>query len=111
MDLLNNTLRCVGDTHDRMSEDGLRLLRAARFAITKGFEPDEDLAAWLCTGVNWEGMVKSVSTERIREELTKMMKHSTVDTIEFLSHCCSSKAIRVLFDNTPIWLKPTSEKK
>ena len=34
-DLENKILRCVRDTKDRLSEEGLRSIRAIRFRITK----------------------------------------------------------------------------
>jgi len=34
-DIQNKRISCVGNTHDRITEDYLRLLRAARFSITK----------------------------------------------------------------------------
>ena len=34
VDLLHKTLRCVGNAHERFSEDYLRMLRAIRFCIT-----------------------------------------------------------------------------
>jgi len=73
--------------------------------------PEEDLECWLAAERNWFAMSVSVSQERIREELTKMFKHDTVDTLEFLYHCSSSEAIKILFDKCGIWLKPTTEKK
>jgi len=109
-DLKNNTLKCVGITQQRLQEDGLRLLRAARFIITKGFLPDEDLKHVLETSTWWSWLEETVSTERIREELQKMFTHDTAATMKFLVWNCSVNAVRKLFDDD-IWLKPTMEKK
>jgi len=109
-DLKNNTLRCVGITQQRLQEDGLRLLRAARFIVTKGFLPDEDLKHVLETSTWWSWLEETVSTERIREELHKMFVHDTAAAMKFLVWNCSVNAIRKLF-NDDIWLKPTMEKK
>ena len=38
-DLQTKTLRCVGKPKDRFTEDGLRLLRAMRFAATHFLMP------------------------------------------------------------------------
>jgi len=111
-DLDKMLLRCVGDTDKRLKEDGLRLLRAARFIITKGFEPHWILDDALCCTSWWEFTVNTVSEERIREELHKMLKHNTAETLDFLVRDCSSSAIEWLFNNDgPIWLKPTMEKR
>ena len=109
-DLKNNTLRSVGITQQRLQEDGLRLLRAARFIVTKGFHPDEDLKHVLETSTWWAWLEETVSTERIREELHKMFIHDTPATMKFLVWNCCPAATRCLFSNG-VWLKPTMEKK
>ena len=52
-----------------------------------------------------------VSVERIRDELLKMFKYSTSNSIKILSEIDSRIPgfINKLFDNE-IWLKPTNEK-
>ncbi|MFO0676764.1 MAG: HD domain-containing protein [Polyangiaceae bacterium] len=70
-DLAAKTLRAVGNPVERFSEDGLRVLRAARFVATLELELDpatrdaipETLATY-----------KKVSAERIRDEWVKTMK-------------------------------------
>jgi tRNA nucleotidyltransferase (CCA-adding enzyme) len=111
MDIHDGILRCVGDTVERLEEDGLRLLRAARFTITKDLIPDEELELALEDETWWAFVERSVSENRIREELTKMFAHDTAATLRFLMHYCSSSAIDFLFgETTNIWLKPTMEK-
>ena len=102
-------LRCVGMVSSRFEEDGLRVLRAARFSITKNLEPCHEIKVNLESGHWWAFVGESVSVERIREEINKMMKHSTVDTLRFFQNNCHSSAINVLFKN--IWLKPTLERR
>jgi tRNA nucleotidyltransferase/poly(A) polymerase len=92
-------------------EDPLRLLRALRFVITK------DLV--MCDGI-WEAMKNpellkklelTVSGERIREEIAKMMKQDTVRAIRLLTDCddhMGGKLLNILFKNG-LWLKPTFE--
>jgi tRNA nucleotidyltransferase/poly(A) polymerase len=111
-DAEEGVLKCVGDTVERLEEDGLRLLRAARFAITKDLIPNDDLELALQDETWWAFVERSVSEERIREELSKMFKHDTAATLRFLFHHCSSCAVDFLFgDTTNVWLKPTTEKK
>lgn len=85
-DLQRNVLRCVGTARDRFSEDALRLLRALRFKITKGFELDT--AVWEClhSSILADLLRDNVSTERKREELQRCFAHSTLDTLDALRH-------------------------
>jgi tRNA nucleotidyltransferase (CCA-adding enzyme) len=70
-DLAARVLRAVGDPALRFSEDGLRVLRAARFAATleATIEP-KTLAAIEPT----LGTYRKVSAERVRDEWMKTMK-------------------------------------
>jgi tRNA nucleotidyltransferase (CCA-adding enzyme) len=70
-DLDARLLRAVGDPAERFSEDGLRVLRAARFAATLEctIEP-KTLAAIEPT----LGTYRKVSAERVRDEWMKTMK-------------------------------------
>jgi len=70
-DLAVGVLRAVGDPVQRFSEDGLRVLRAARFAATLecSIEP-RTLAAIEPTLATY----RKVSAERVRDEWVKTMK-------------------------------------
>ena len=95
--MASNLLKCVGETRERLTEDGLRLLRAMRFLITKSFEPDVELEEALQDELWWIHATESVSEERIREEFHKMFKHNTVETLRFLMKDCSPEASEFLF--------------
>ncbi|OUU74735.1 MAG: hypothetical protein CBC29_06290 [Methylococcaceae bacterium TMED69] len=111
-DLVTRSLRCVGDTKERMHEDGLRILRAARFIVTKDLGPSEDLRRELNSALPWLWMKDTVSVERVREELQKMFKNNSVSAIRFLSSSCAQTALEVLLGHgSSIWLRPTMEKK
>ena len=70
-DLEAKQLRAVGRALDRFSEDGLRILRGARFAATLGFDIEaETLEAMPKTLETF----RKVSQERVRDEWLKMMK-------------------------------------
>ncbi len=69
-DLKNNTLRAVGDPKKRFSEDGLRILRALRFASVYGFIIEEDTARAIHECVE---MLRALSGERIFSELKKLL--------------------------------------
>lgn len=76
-DLQNKVLKCVGDANRRLNEDHLRLLRLARFKAQFGFSvPAADLQA----ATNLSDLIRTVSGERIYEEVLKIVNsHSEVD--------------------------------
>lgn len=107
-DLEDKIIRCVGDTRDRLDEDTLRIIRAIRFSITKGFKlhPSIELVLQMR---EWADKLQNISTDRIRQELDKCFKHSTIDTLKLLAEI-HPRFIEVIF-NDKLWLKITSEKK
>lgn len=78
-------LSFVGDPMDRIREDGLRILRAIRFKITKGFEFDQGIRDALADPESAE-LLSGTSAERRREELEKCCHHDTIGTIDLLCH-------------------------
>lgn len=75
-------LQFVGDPMVRIKEDGLRVVRALRFTVTKGFTLVDH--RFLKTEVA-ANMLNKVSRERVREELEKMFKHDTLASLELLA--------------------------
>jgi tRNA nucleotidyltransferase/poly(A) polymerase len=69
-DLSDRVLRAVGEPDERFAEDGLRVLRAARFAATLGFDVDKRTLAAMPAAA--PALVK-VSAERKRDEISKMV--------------------------------------
>lgn len=70
-DLEKKVLRAVGDARARFSEDGLRVLRAARFVATLEFDLDPDTFAAIEPTLD---TFRKVSPERVRDEWVKTMK-------------------------------------
>ncbi len=70
-DLASRLLRAVGDPRERFREDGLRPIRAARFAATLEFTLEDGTARAL-SGAREE--VGRVAAERVRDELLKMLR-------------------------------------
>ena len=89
VDLENNTLRCVGDTVKRLEEDGLRVLRAARFKITKNLHLDISLSIALQEQIWWNFLMNTVSQERIREELHKNVSTRHRKKYSIFSRMCT----------------------
>jgi tRNA nucleotidyltransferase/poly(A) polymerase len=86
-------------------DDPLRILRAIRFAITKGFSLK--YLDYYINNYNYEDKMGVVSSERIREELFKCFKHDTMRTLDLLDNYPTLK--RYIFENKLMWLKPTME--
>jgi tRNA nucleotidyltransferase/poly(A) polymerase len=92
-------------TKQTFDDDPLRILRAIRFAITKGFSLRQ--LDYYINNYDYETKMKVVSSERIREELYKCFKHDTMDTLDTLNDYPRLK--RYIFENKLMWLKPTME--
>lgn len=83
-DLEGGVLRFVGNAQQRVREDGLRILRAFRFEVTKGLVPDP--LTWMaCTDSFAAEMLSEMHRNRVREELEKCFQHDTLHTFELLN--------------------------
>lgn len=83
-DIRRKLIRAVGDPLERLSEDPLRALRAIRFAVTKGFNIDPNLADAMREPSIAIGIIDNVADERIAEELSKMMRHDSLASVLLL---------------------------
>ena len=69
-DLQAKIIRCVGSPQDRFDEDGLRILRAMRFASVLDYSVEEKTADAIHAQ---KGLLHHISAERIDTELTKLI--------------------------------------
>jgi tRNA nucleotidyltransferase (CCA-adding enzyme) len=69
-DLGRRLVRCVGDAVARFGEDGLRPLRAVRFATVLDFELDSATASAIPLAL---GVFRKVAQERVRDEFLKLL--------------------------------------
>jgi poly(A) polymerase len=69
-DLDAGLIRAIGDPRRRFEEDQLRLVRAVRFAARFGYAIEPATHAAICA---LGPRIHSVSRERVRDELTKML--------------------------------------
>jgi poly(A) polymerase len=69
-DLAAGIIRAIGEPQRRFAEDKLRMLRAVRFAARLGFTLDPQTLAAIKTEAS---AIHQVSSERIRDELTKIL--------------------------------------
>lgn len=69
-DIGNRLIKCVGEPHERFSEDALRMVRAARFAGQLGFAVDGGVMRGIAA---MRENLGRVSIERISDELRKLL--------------------------------------
>jgi tRNA nucleotidyltransferase/poly(A) polymerase len=84
-----------------------------RFSLTRDLEVHTDIMEAIKQPDILDKLKTTVSAERIREEIGKMMKHDTVKTMKLLVDT-DNKFIEGFLDvvfQKDMWLKPTMEKK
>ena len=107
-DLKHKMLRTPLDPMVTLLDDPLRMLRGLRFSVTKTFGFDHELWECMNDGHVVEKLIEVVSQERIREELTKMFKHDTLESIDLLNKFPRLK--KFVFKKGNMWLMPTTKK-
>ncbi|MFO0599438.1 MAG: [cytidine(C)-cytidine(C)-adenosine (A)]-adding enzyme [Myxococcaceae bacterium] len=75
-DLQRRTVRCVRKALDRFSEDGLRPLRAVRFATVLDFEVEPETEAAIPQTLE---VFKKVAAERVHQEFVKLLMAPAVE--------------------------------
>jgi len=105
-DLKEMVLKTPLDPVITLADDPLRLLRALRFSITKGFRIDEPLMDAMLQPGLLRKLQDVVSQERIREEIQKMMKHDTIKSIKLIQ--AVPGLLEVIFTDG-MWLMPTTK--
>ncbi len=106
-DLKTRVLRTPLDPMITLLDDPLRMLRGLRFSITKGFIIDSKLWDSMLDPRVLDKLKEVVSHERMREEITKMMKHDTIKSLKLLNKIPG--LMEVIFSNG-MWLMPTTKK-
>lgn len=91
-DLENHLIKTVGNPETRFKEDPLRIMRALRFSITKGFQLD---AATQKAMVDCKDMLNNISKERITAELRKILT-AGVDIQPYFANSDMMKIIKVI---------------
>ena len=72
-DLEAKLIRTIGEPEKRFLEDHLRILRAIRFAVQLDFEIDRNTFHYIS---KHSALIDSVSKERVREEMNKILTSS-----------------------------------
>lgn len=78
-DIENKVIRTVGDSVERFTEDGLRILRAIRFRFKLGFT--FDAATYKAIMSNWQ-LLEYISQERITSEFLQILTYGHLDSAE-----------------------------
>lgn len=89
-DLKNRLIRCVGNPSERFDEDALRILRAVRFSAQLDFQIEENTKSAIRVKAE---LLKNISAERIRMELTKLLVSDNPDRLRLLYELGISKVI------------------
>jgi tRNA nucleotidyltransferase/poly(A) polymerase len=111
-DLKNKMLKTPLDPKITLMDDPLRIMRALRFSITKGFDIHPNIYQAMEQPEILEKLKVTVSAERIRDELFRMLAHDTPKTIrrlEDIDQYCIPGFLDLVFGRG-LWLKPTFEK-
>ena len=81
-DIMNENLRFVGESSERIKEDPLRVMRFIRFLVTKNLNNKNDIKQIL----PYIPLVKKLSMERMRDEFSKIITaddaHSAIELLE-----------------------------
>ncbi len=72
-DLERGIIRCVGDAASRYQEDGLRIMRAVRFACVLNFQFEEQTEAAI---KEYSYLLRNIARERIQVEFDKILTSS-----------------------------------
>ena len=82
-DIQNRTMRCVEDPNERFMEDGLRILRALRFAVQLNFAIDSLTEEAM---FNNKELINGLSMERINSEFIKMINAEYISSFVIYSY-------------------------
>lgn len=77
-DIKNKIIKTVGNSDERFNEDALRIIRAVRFSCKLDFSIEEKTFKSIYKNIK---LIKNVSTERIQEELNKILISDNVEKI------------------------------
>lgn len=111
-DLKMGILRTPMDANITMMDDPLRILRALRFTVTKDFFMSDDIWEAMKQPNILKKLEQTVSGQRIREEIDKMMRFNTTRSFRLLMDVDEiiPGFLELIFKDG-MWMKPTFEKK
>ncbi len=96
-DLKNKTIKVIGNVDKKFEEDPLRILRAIRFACILDFAIDSKTYNAI---IKHKNKVKELSSERIKEELSKILSSPNfVKGLNLLSETGIKELLNLKYDN------------
>jgi len=100
------------DPQKTFLDDPLRVLRALRFSITKGFAIFPSVWEAMFDTAVIDKLQNVVSQERIQHELHRMFQHDTVATLRLLAKIdkINPRLFHIMFDGS-LWLMPSAKQK
>ncbi len=103
LDIKNGFIRAVGNPDARFKEDGLRIMRAARFAARFGYAIESKTQTAMANNLS---TLQKVSIERIKDELCKtLMTNRPSYGINCLLECGALTAIAPIFTDYALMFK------
>lgn len=103
-DIKDGWIRCVGGVA-RLEEDALRILRALRFAVQLDFKMSSAIHGFI-VDPDTTKLLENISGDRIRDELTKMFRIDTSETLWYLN---SYPSLTEFIFQGNLWLEPTTK--
>ncbi len=103
-DIQKKRIRAIGEPKKRFEEDHLRLLRAVRFAAQLGFEIENETLAAVKASAS---LIKTVSGERIQDEMTKLL--TSQDPEKGLRLMFETELLGNLLENENLMWKPPTK--
>ena len=93
-DIEKKIVKCVGKPEERFSEDGLRILRAIRFAAQLNFKIDRETKKAIFAK---KELLNKISRERIMSEITKILqaKHGEQYILDYAEVFCEQFMLRL----------------
>lgn len=95
-DVEKKVIRCVGNPHERFSEDALRILRAVRFAAQLDYTIDKETQDAI---KELAPTLSKISAERIQAELTKILLSDHPEYLRLAYELKITKVILPEFDD------------
>ena len=102
-DLKSKTIRTVGKSEKRFSEDYLRMLRALRLSHQLNFKLDKEIKLAL---LKLNKNIKNISKERVLEELTKMFLAGKIGSV--LKILNNYGLFQYIFPQLALYLQPAN---
>ncbi|MBQ3021002.1 MAG: hypothetical protein IJD92_02105 [Bacilli bacterium] len=96
-DINNKKIKCIINTHDKLSEDPLRILRALRLSIIYDFKIDDEILDFI---KNNKSIIKEISYFRRKEELDKILiSKNRIKGLNLLKKLNLLKVLEINFNN------------